>query len=55
VWDLEHGASLATFTGEGALLACAITPNGGMIAAGGSSGQLHLLRLMHAANTRPIQ
>ncbi len=45
VWHLERQQALATFTGESAMLACAIAPDGLTILAGEASGRLHFLRL----------
>jgi WD40 repeat protein len=44
VWDLSSGQVIATFSGEGSLDACAIAPDG-RIVAGGTSGRVHILRL----------
>jgi len=51
VWDLESGAVIATFSGDGPLDACATAPDGGCsedtltIVTGGASGRVHFLRL----------
>jgi WD40 repeat protein len=51
VWDLESGRVIATFYGEGPLLACDIVPASGrsggslLIVAGGTSGRVHFLQL----------
>lgn len=45
VWDLENRHVLATFTGEGALSACTIAPDGLNIIAGEGSGRIHFLTL----------
>ena len=46
VWDLETGRCLATFVADGALYACAVSPDGRTIVAGGASGRVHFLRLV---------
>ena len=45
VWDLETGEILCTFSGDYALYACAISPDGKIIVAGEGSGRIHFLRL----------
>jgi len=44
VWDIGSGKLVATFSGEGALYACAVAPDG-TIVAGEISGRVHFLRL----------
>jgi len=43
VWDLEEAAVIASFTGDGQLRACALTPDGQTIIAGENSGRIHFL------------
>jgi WD40 repeat protein len=43
IWDLQKGRSVASFTADGQLRACAVTPDGSTILAGESSGRLHFL------------
>jgi WD40 repeat protein len=45
VWDLESGEEVATFNCEGELNACAISPDGVTIVAGGRSVKINFLRL----------
>ncbi len=45
VWDLETGEVIGTFSGDGALMTCAISPDGKTIVAGEASGKVHFLRL----------
>lgn len=45
VWGLQSGKVIAQFTGESAILCCAITSDGKTIAAGEQSGWVHFLRL----------
>jgi WD40 repeat protein len=45
VWDLHSAAALARFVDEQALYTCAVAPDGRSVAAGGSSGRVHFLRL----------
>lgn len=45
VWDLESREIIASFTGDSALLCCAIAPDGVTIVAGDRYGWLHFLRL----------
>jgi WD40 repeat protein len=45
VWDLARGCSLAVFTGESAMRACAAAPNGRTVVAGESQSRLHILHL----------
>jgi hypothetical protein len=44
VWDLESGKLVATFIGDGTLIACAVAPDG-TIVIGGASGRVHFLHL----------
>lgn len=44
VWDLPKRSILARFSGEGALVPCAMSPDGKYIATGDEAGALHLLR-----------
>jgi WD40 repeat protein len=44
LWDLRAHKALATFHGEAAITACAISPDGRTIAAGEASGRVHILR-----------
>jgi WD40 repeat protein len=46
VWDLAIGAELATFTGNAAMLCCAVAPDGRTIVAGDAFGAVHFLRPM---------
>jgi WD40 repeat protein len=48
VWDIESGQTIASFSVDGSLHACAISPDGKTIVAGEASGRVHLLRLMGA-------
>ena len=48
VWDLATGVVVATFTAEGAALACAVAPDGLTIVAGDGLGRVHFLRLENA-------
>jgi len=45
VWKLESGEQVAGFTGDSAMYACAIAPDGRTFVAGGTSGRVHFLRL----------
>jgi WD40 repeat protein len=45
LWDLEAGAAIATFAGEGEMTACAVAPDNRTVVAGEESGRLHFLRL----------
>jgi WD40 repeat protein len=50
LWDIQNlherqVECIATFTGEGALIACAFAPDGGIIIAGEKLGGVHFLRL----------
>ncbi|HJH31809.1 MAG TPA: hypothetical protein C5S50_06455 [Methanosarcinaceae archaeon] len=46
VWDIASGEIIASFSGDGFLHACAISPDGRTIVAGEASGRVHFLRLM---------
>jgi len=48
MWDIESGQVFASFSEDGPLHACAISPNGRTIVAGDASGRVHFLRLMGA-------
>lgn len=43
VWDIARHQSIARFTAEGPLLACAVGPDGSVIVVGEKSGRVHLL------------
>jgi WD40 repeat protein len=45
LWHLEHGAPLAAFTGDHAMLRCAVAPNGSHIVVGDVAGTVHVLRI----------
>jgi len=45
LWDLATGEVFVTFTGEAAMVSCAIAPDGVTVVAGDSSGVVHFLRL----------
>jgi WD40 repeat protein len=45
VWDLQTGKVVAGFSGDGPLLTCAISPEGGTIIAGDQLGRVHFLQL----------
>jgi len=45
VWDLKNGNAIASFNSDGALLTCAVAPDGLTIVAGTALGRVHLLRL----------
>jgi WD40 repeat protein len=45
VWDLETGNVIVNFSGDGALVTCAVSPDGQTIVAGEKSGRMHFLRL----------
>ena len=45
VWDIETGQVIASFSGDGSLHACAVSPDGVTIIAGEASGRVHFLRL----------
>jgi WD40 repeat protein/energy-coupling factor transporter ATP-binding protein EcfA2 len=45
VWDIESGQTIASFSVDGSLHACAISPDGKTIVAGDASGRVHFLRL----------
>ena len=46
VWDVQSGQCLATFTGESAMLCCAMAADGRTFVAAEESGRIHLLRLV---------
>ena len=48
VWDIKTGQTIASFSGDGYLHACAISLNSRTIVAGGASGRVHFLRLQGA-------
>jgi WD40 repeat protein len=48
VWNLQTGEVIATFTGEGYILSCAVAPDDLTIVAGDSSGMVHFLKLENA-------
>jgi WD40 repeat protein len=45
VWNLETGAELASFTGEGNILACALASDDDTVVAGDANGHMYFLRL----------
>ncbi len=45
VWDLTTGRCLAEFRGDGAIMACAITPDGRTITASEASGKIYFLEV----------
>ncbi|MBT1076858.1 DUF4062 domain-containing protein [Geobacter grbiciae] len=45
LWDMEALKPLATFTGDGALVPAAITPDGKTVVTGDEAGAVHLLRV----------
>jgi len=45
VWDIESGQTIASFSVNGYLSACAISPDNRTIVAGDTSGRVHFLRL----------
>ena len=45
VWDLKSGQDITTFDCEGEVNACAISPDGVTIVAGGRSSKISFLRL----------
>lgn len=49
VWDIGGGQLLATLRDEGAVWACAFTPDNRTIVAGGDSGRVHFLELVRRA------
>ena len=48
IWDLDTRAVIASFVCEGPLFACAVAPDGTMLA-GETSGRLYFLRLERPA------
>jgi len=48
VWDIKTGQTISSFSGDGPLLALAISPDGDTIVAGDASGRVHFLRLQGA-------
>ena len=48
VWDIITGQTIASFSGDGYLHACAISPESRTIVAGGASGRVYFLRLQGA-------
>jgi hypothetical protein len=44
VWDVARAETVMSFTGDGELRTCAVTPDGQTIIAGEDSGRLHFLR-----------
>jgi WD40 repeat protein len=46
VWELDNGREIAAFTGEAAILCCAVAPNGLTIIGGDESGHVHFLELI---------
>jgi WD40 repeat protein len=45
LWDLETGRILAEFSGEGSIMAIALSRDGQRMVAGDSLGRVHLLAL----------
>ena len=45
VWDLDSGAEIARFSGEGSMYACAVAPDGSCYITGDAAGRLHFLQL----------
>lgn len=45
VWNIKTGQTIDSFSGEGLLHACAISPDGVTIVAGEASGRVYFLRL----------
>ncbi|MBW4493970.1 MAG: WD40 repeat domain-containing protein [Oscillatoria princeps RMCB-10] len=45
VWDFFSGEEVACFTGDSALLCCAVAPDGVTVVAGDKLGRVHFLRL----------
>ncbi|MBE8968273.1 hypothetical protein IQ277_19230 [Nostocales cyanobacterium LEGE 12452] len=44
LWDLNSGSCLHTWTGDSAILCCAVSSDGFTFVAGEASGRLHFLR-----------
>jgi WD40 repeat protein len=53
LWDLESGKAIATYTGDGRINSCALTPDWRTIIAGDALGRMHFLRLVDADETKP--
>jgi WD40 repeat protein len=56
LWDLKTEKAekkITTFTGEGAIMSCAVAPDGQTIIAGDNSGRVYFLRLVEADETKP--
>jgi len=53
VWELRSGEGITTFTGEGRIYSCTVTPDGRTIVAGGQAGRVHFLRVVEADPTKP--
>jgi WD40 repeat protein len=51
VWDLDSGQTIASFTAEDPLLACAISSRDSIVVAGDQSGGVHFLRLQNEEDT----
>jgi WD40 repeat protein len=51
VWDLDCGQTIASFTAEDPLLACAISSRDSFVVAGDQSGGVHFLRLQDEGET----
>lgn len=45
VWDIESGQIIASFSMDGSLLTCTLSPEGVASFAGEESGRVHFLRL----------
>ena len=45
VWNIEIGQTIASFSGDALLRACAVSPDGKTVVAGEESGRVHFLRL----------
>ena len=45
MWDLERRLPIARFSADGALTACAISPDGQTVITGDEAGRMHILRL----------
>jgi WD40 repeat protein len=53
LWDLEGGREIAIFTADSSMNSCTSAPDGRTIVAGDASGQVHLLRVVEADETKP--